>query len=153
MKKTGEMPQPQTTEGSPNFKSLFGAVVKLVEENPPSDYDPGHGDTYTRVFLPTADSDHVTSAFIGYETEPQPIIVKGPDGRTKELQEIGHVNIESVWGSRHIKTANYRHILTAEGVVVRQVFSESSNVSELPVASSGEISDDTISALVKRLAA
>lgn len=90
--------RPELAELPREFVNLFEAVVRLVGENPPSPNDPGHPEHGTRIFLPTPTEARTTSAFIGWEDKPRPFSAVDDDGNILELDNIAHVNIESVWG-------------------------------------------------------
>lgn len=133
-----------------NVRDLFEAVVRLVDDNPPSPHDPGHPEHGTRIFLPTPEG-RETSAFIGWEEVPEQFSTVDDSGRILELDEIAHVNVESInyrpAGTRNlINVATYRNYITMQGLVVRESHTDSSTSIKI-------LSPEAVTALTKRLTA
>ena len=116
--------RPELVDLPKEFINLFEAVVRLVDENPAD--EAGHPEHGTRIFFPTRNEDRIASAFIAWEDEPRPSSTVDNAGQIHSLDEIGHVNVESLWkgrdenGNRVSKFANHRHKLTLQGKVIRQ---------------------------------
>lgn len=131
---------------SPAFTGLFDRIIELVNENPHFPQDKGHPSTGTRIFLPTRREDSTSTAFIGWESEPQATAIHG--------LEIAHVNLESIWVPvfpRHrLATAIYRHHLTYDGRVMRRAYGGGLGEHSAPIAN-GDLSDLAIVALTRRL--